>query len=126
MGRTESFRVALLVHGRRLSSASGGHSRWLDPRLDLGAASLETRAVSSQDLSRRTPWLLLAVGLALAMFALFSLIDASLASAACLERAKYELILCVAPPEAWQFVLNIGSGLLVAVLAVQRGLASRR
>jgi hypothetical protein len=66
------------------------------------------------------------MALALAVLALFSLIEASQASAACLERAKYELVLCVAPPEAWQFLLSIGAVLLVAVFAAKRGLAARR
>jgi hypothetical protein len=77
-------------------------------------------------LARTAPWPLLALGLALALVTLYSLIDTSQASAACLERAKDELVLCVAPPEAWQFVLVIGSALLVAVLAVKRGLAATR
>lgn len=81
--------------------------------------------MNPHDLFRRTSWVLLIVGIALALLALYLLIDTSQASAACLERAKYELILCAAPPEAWQFVVIIGSGLFLAVLAMKRGLAAR-
>jgi hypothetical protein len=70
--------------------------------------------------------LLLLVGLALALLTLYSLIDASQASAACIERAKFELISCAPPPEPWQFGLSIVSGLLLAILALKRGIASRR
>jgi hypothetical protein len=96
-----------------------------DPPLDPASVPSETRAMNPQGPSRRTPWLLLTFGLALGLLPLYSLIDTSQASAVCLERAKYELVLCVAPPEAWQFVLSIGSGLFFAASAVKRGLAAR-
>lgn len=45
-------------------------------------------------------------------------IAASIASAACLERANFELILCAAPPAEWQIAL---SGTLALALSVTLG-----
>ena len=52
-------------------------------------------------------------------------ITVSIGSAACLERANFELISCVAPPAEWQIAL---SGVLALALSITLGalLASTR
>ena len=46
-------------------------------------------------------------------------IESAIASAACFERAKYELISCAAPPSEWAFILPAA---LLIVLSVFLGL----
>lgn len=69
-------------------------------------------------------WLVLGA-LLLDLLVLREQIIASIASAACLERANFELISCLAPPAEWQIAL---SGALALALSITVGalLASTR
>ena len=75
--------------------------------------------------ARIHPWAwLVGVALLLDLVAVRTQIGASIDSAACLERAKFELILCAAAPAEWQIAL---SGVLALALSIGLGalLASR-
>jgi hypothetical protein len=66
---------------------------------------------------------MLAVALALTLWAIRGQVELAIGAAACLERAKYELILCVAPPLDGELFL----GAAVAVwLAILLGMQLRR
>jgi hypothetical protein len=60
--------------------------------------------------------LLSAGGIGVGALLMWVLHDSAVASAVCLERAKYELILCAAPPDGWAIAL-------AGVLAVASALA---
>ena len=49
---------------------------------------------------------LVAVALGLDLLTLHSQIDSAIASAACLERAKYEMVLCATAPWGWEVALT--------------------
>lgn len=61
---------------------------------------------------------LTAAALLLSVLAFWEQVSAAITSAACLERAKYELISCLAPPSDWQLAL---SGATVLGLAMATG-----
>ena len=61
---------------------------------------------------------LVGVALLLGLIVFRAQMTALVDSAACLERANFELILCVAPPAEWQIVL---SGELVLALSIGLG-----
>ena len=72
----------------------------------------------------RRAWLV-GAALLLDLLVLREQVTVAIGSAACLERANFELILCVAPPAEWQIAL---SGALALALSITVGalLASTR
>jgi hypothetical protein len=66
---------------------------------------------------RRSGLRTLAVGAALLLdlLVLRAQIDAVIGSAVCLERAKFELILCAAPPDEWQIALTSALALALSI-----------
>jgi tellurite resistance protein TehA-like permease len=72
---------------------------------------------------RTVSWLLPIVGLLFVASELQRLFEARAAAEACLERARTELILCVAGPDALFFVVAVAFGLVfvarLAYLALQ-------
>ena len=61
-----------------------------------------------------------AVGLLGSVVLLGVLVDRAVGSAACIERAKYELILCLAPPDALTWIVL---GAIALAFAVGLGMA---
>ena len=61
---------------------------------------------------------LLLVGLVAGLLSLKEAIEKAIASAACLERAKHELISCLSPPEPWTIAVLV---LAVAALSALAG-----
>jgi hypothetical protein len=58
---------------------------------------------------------LLAIALAVTVIALTSDVNAAVSSAACLERAKFELILCAESSPAWRFPVLVGATILLSL-----------
>ena len=54
--------------------------------------------------------------LALDLLLLRSLIDGAIASAACLERARFELVLCAAPPPDAAIPITAGFAVVLSVV----------
>lgn len=78
-----------------------------------------------RDLAIRVVLVAVALGLVLLVFA--SQIEQAIGVAACMERAKYELILCAAPPDAWKMLLTAGLAVALAILlGVLLGTVRRR
>jgi ribose/xylose/arabinose/galactoside ABC-type transport system permease subunit len=65
---------------------------------------------------RFIPTLLLAVALALCLWVIRSQVDLAIGAAACLERANFFLISCVAPPPDWQLILSTALAVGLAIL----------
>lgn len=66
-------------------------------------------------LARPLVWIA-ASALALDLLLLRSLIDDAIASAACLEHAKFELILCAAPPTDAAIPITVGLAVVLSVV----------
>jgi hypothetical protein len=85
--------------------------------LDRPSGSAETQVVGKMEPMRRwVPSFLLAGALALDVLLIRSHIELAIGSAACLERANFELISCVAPPPDWQLILLPAVAISLAML----------
>jgi hypothetical protein len=56
------------------------------------------------------------IGLVVDLKVLLAQVESTVGSAACFERAKWEMVLCGAPPEAWQVALAITLAVGLAML----------
>jgi hypothetical protein len=65
---------------------------------------------------RFIPTLLLALALALSLWMIRSQVELAIGAAACLERANFFLISCMAPPPDWQMILSTGFAVGIAIL----------
>ena len=66
-----------------------------------------------------------AVALVADLLVIRAQIETAMGSAACMERAKYEMILCVSPPDLWQMLAALTIAIGLAIL-VGVDLAARR
>jgi hypothetical protein len=66
-------------------------------------------------ISRRVAIAVASLGLLVSVLLISGLVDRAIESAVCVERAKYELILCVAPPDALIWILAAAVAVAFAV-----------
>jgi uncharacterized membrane protein AbrB (regulator of aidB expression) len=72
--------------------------------------------VESGAMRRLVPSVLLAVALVLDLLLIRSQVDLAIGAAACLERANFELVSCVAPPSDLLMILLSALAIGVAIL----------
>ena len=59
---------------------------------------------------------LIAVALMLTLWIIQAMVQRAIGDAACVERARYELVSCVGPPPEWQWILFTATAIGLAVL----------
>ena len=67
------------------------------------------------DRLRPIAWLIVGI-LVVDLLVILAQVDAAIGSAACVERANFELILCLAPPTPVEFAASVGSAIGLSVL----------
>jgi hypothetical protein len=76
--------------------------------------------------SRRAAIAVAVVGLLASMLSIRGLVDRAVQSAACIERARFELISCIAPPDVLTWTVATAVSLAIAVgLGMAIGLPAR-
>ena len=72
--------------------------------------------VKERPAASRLPVALINVALLLTLWILQAMVERAIWSAACLERANFELISCINPPPDWQWLLFTATAVGLAVL----------
>ena len=61
----------------------------------------------------------LVFALGMTVFVLFLYVDGVASSAACMERARFETVLCQQPPPVWMFGVPVGTVVLLSIVIGQ-------